>query len=445
MHLSLLSTPHSKLTCISHDGIQHSVVDVCKDVVDYSYYVPPSFSSSKLNILASELLSSPLLSILPSKCRYALQRAACSNVYLRCHSSQTSIYRPCGFLCDRVASDCFGLLSVFKFNDHMGRITNCSGYSNYSSLSVPVLSSVTSVTGRGAQLTYDYSYASLTNYSSTCNGLSTNASYSTSPVASAMETYKYGDEGACGGITTKLYVPPGNVFNSTLSPIQPTHAVQELVEAKLLGIFDTIPAWVSNTCYFAIRKYFCGVHMPYPQQLTLGAVLRSNGISETTFRAAYGNSSGMANIDDVLSYDFYLPSYPDVSVCGEYVRECGQIADISGLEIFRPRCSANATVYGPTFDLFPSGNQTILSLYLLMFASNANFNTSPNLLYGAFDTSADSYVPKCPYGFVAPDDITQPRNRWYKGTGCAKACRCVCITYNLFFPLTFFCSLMVPL
>ena len=441
VHRSLAASS-SKLTCSSQNefdenDFQNVTAFVCKDVVDYSYYIPPSLSSSSLHTLASEILSSPLLTILPSKCRYALQRAVCSNVYLRCHSSssQTSIYRPCGFLCDRVASDCWGLLSVFKFNDYMDRVANCSGYSNYSSVGVPVLSSVKSITGHGVKRTYDYSYASLTNYSSTCNGLSANVSYSTSPVASAMETYKYGDtEGACSGITTRLYVPPGNVFNSSLSPIQRTHAVQELVEAKLLGIFDTIPAWVSKSCYFAIRKYFCGVHMPHPQQMSLAEVLRANGVSEGAFHAAYGNSISTSSssavtdidIDDVLSYAFYLPSYPGASVCEEYVRECGQIADISGLEIFQPHCSANTTVYGTTFDLFPSANQTVLNLDLIgpLNQSSIAIDTSPRAMHGAFDT-ARSFVSQCPYGFVVPDDIMDPRNRWYKGTGCAKACRCV--------------------
>ena len=361
--------------------------NICHSVVDYSFYIPDGYSTLALNTVAVSALShASVLSILPPACRVSLLTAVCSQVFMKCDDqyystgSSTSglpYKRPCSSICAAIARDCHGLLSLYKYNSLIHHIANCSSTTYYST-STPPLATYYSSSAVGTLMgTYDKS-----NASSKCNvGPTTKFN-----AAGSVETYSQSD-GVCSGIATELYVFPGNLFNSSLSPIAEQYVVQNATERKLFQIFSSVPDWVSDKCFLSLRKYFCGIYMPAAVQTTSRRVLSAAGINTTAVSMVVGSRP--------LDYRITLPSYPDISVCEEYESNCGKLADLSVNEIFRVQCRVvTASSYGLSYSLFPSANETMLGRSA---PSKISLTSAPAEQFsGRRYTGSEAYVPSCP-------------------------------------------------
>ena len=235
-------------------------------------------------------------------------------------------------------------------------------------------------------------------------------------LASTMEPYAgaANPNAACYGITTQLWVPPGNLLDSSLAPMQQAGVVQQIIETKLASNIKALPLFVSKKCHLALRKYFCSSYMLGPSLQLTSAIFRDAGIGYAT--QAYLVSQGLLP-SQLLAYSFYMPSYPHRSVCLEYASACGDFIELAGLAALVPNCTSvvNGVIQ------YPVANQTLKSLPLVAAGQlvNLKFQTPPNMVTSASDSS---YQTQCPEGFVVPD-TDDPRITWVTGTGCAVSCQ----------------------
>jgi hypothetical protein len=273
--------------------------------------------------------------------------------------------------------------------------------------------------------------------SSECNSISVSSSLLA--IASAEEAYQLPYSGICAGIVSKLYVPLGDAFNSSISPLQPAYFVQSLIEAKLQSFFDEVPDWVSETCHYSMRKLFCSVNMPSTESKRIGDVLmEKTGLSSASLidslLAKFNFTSSQAW--ELLNHEFYVPSYPTSTACSDYQSQCKLVAKVSGRSAFTVSCSGvinSSTSMGVSPFMFPKAAQTVLRLQLTTEAKEAfqlssqqfiSITSLPNKLSAAVNNVSGFYT-RCPYGYVKPDHPSDRRNRWVEGTGCAVACRYV--------------------
>ena len=120
--------------------------------------------------------------------------------------------------------------------------------------------------------------------------------------------------------------------------------------------------------------------------------------------------------------DVSLPSYPHYDVCVTMVSSCASLALRSNVSSLHPNCNGTATLSnGLVVRKFPTANQTILSIPLILLGSVA-MQTGPNTMLSVDETSV-SYTPQCPSSYVVPEDPFDPRVRWVPGTACAAQCR----------------------
>lgn len=80
-------------------------------------------------------------------------------------------------------------------------------------------------------------------------------------VASSSEPYLHQENGACAGLISDVYIPPGNLVSPTFSYLTPQYAVQSIIESILVSSFEKIPVYASADCHLAFRKYFCGSYL----------------------------------------------------------------------------------------------------------------------------------------------------------------------------------------
>ena len=80
-------------------------------------------------------------------------------------------------------------------------------------------------------------------------------------VAGTSEPYLYQKGGACAGLLTDVFIPPGNLLSPYFTYLTPQYAIQSVIESKLVKSFAQIPVTTSSDCHFAFRKYFCGSFM----------------------------------------------------------------------------------------------------------------------------------------------------------------------------------------
>ena len=306
--------------------------------------------------------------------------------------------RPCKKICTDVADSCLGLLGL------IGLDQNCSTRYDYS------FGALSSLYAAFPSLPKPYQYDA-SNNAAVCNAM--NVSFA---VASTKEPYLHAldPNGACYGITSELWVPPANLLDPSLASMQPPYVVQTMIEGQLADNFKALPAWLSKRCHLALRKYFCGSYMLAPSPQVVRQVFNDNGFSNNVLfgltYAGYVRAS-------LLSYEFFLPSYPHVSVCEEYVSACGDFVSLAGIAALVPNCSAQT---GSIKD-FPSANQTIQSLPLSLgpYHSTILFRTPPNSMASA---TTEAYTTRCPDGYVVPNK-EDPRTTWVPGTGCAVSCK----------------------
>jgi hypothetical protein len=123
------------------------------------------------------------------------------------------------------------------------------------------------------------------------------------------------DQGVCFGIVSEMYVRGSTwSLNST--------------ERLLRSFVDQLPAWLSSDCHFAARKYLCASALLYPKLVSLGDVFLDNGLDAWAVGTAWASAltEGSPNASMLLSYSFYAPSYPDITVCTEYSMPTNAVA-----------------------------------------------------------------------------------------------------------------------
>jgi len=157
-------------------------------------------------------------------------------------------------------------------------------------------------------------------------------------IAGAKEPYLKANDpsGACYGITTELFVPPANSLSSAFAPMQGPYVVQSILENQLLSSFKSLPVFLSSECHLAIRKYFCSSYMLSPSEQNIAKAFES---SVTDALLSLLLASGELN-PALLTYSFYLPSYPHQFVCQEYASACADFIALSNTPQLIARCDA---------------------------------------------------------------------------------------------------------
>ena len=367
----------------------------CLGVVDYKYFLPTAVSTVYLEQVARNQLSDPSLSSLPTQCQVSLKKAVCASVYLKCppnfletnlstynykiFSDVRSVYplpfqRPCVSICNNANRDCLGLLNLKK------RALNCSATTDYSYGAFGVAYRVPSYP---FPRTYDSKFDT-----SVCNAMP-----AINTVAGTSEPYIHASKnGVCAGIVTSLYVPPGNLLSSNVAPMQGPYVVQSIIEAQLAASINALPVWLSPSCHFAMRKYFCGSYMLAPQPQRFRDVLVANSFDPNAILGIqYKLGLAGVNVSAYLKSTFYLPSYPTSQVCLDYLNSCGTFINASKVPALVPHCQ---TVVKGVIQ-FPSANQTIATVDLSPGLS-IKYTTAPNKMSTASD---QGYKPICPDGY----------------------------------------------
>lgn len=115
---------------------------------------------------------------------------------------------------------------------------------------------------------FDYSYKNYTKtsfvplqYDNSNNVQLCNIPNASISLATTHEQYLHQKLGACAGISTDIYIPPGNVFVPPLTYLTPSYVIQSIIEEILVKSFSEIPVYTSTDCHFAFRKYFCGSYL----------------------------------------------------------------------------------------------------------------------------------------------------------------------------------------
>lgn len=365
----------------------------CSDVVDYQYFLPASASTVYLDQIARSKLSNVELSFLPTKCQIALKKAVCASVYMKCppNFSETNLgsynfgifsdvgklfplpfQRPCISVCENANGDCLGLLNL------KNRAVNCFARTDYSYGVFGLLNNVTS---------YPFPYT----YDIT-NGANCNNIPATVQIASTAEPYIFAaSNGVCAGITTSLFVPPGNSISNDIAPMQAPYVVQSVIESALAVKMRALPAWLSPACHLSLRKFFCGSYMLSPQPQRFGDVLIANNFTAPVImgiKAALGSYG--VNVAAYLQETFYLPSYPSKQVCYDYRSACGAFINVSAVAALVPLCNSVANGVMK----YPASDQTIASLPLSPTLI-IKYQTSPNAMS---DASDGDYKTVCPSG-----------------------------------------------
>lgn len=394
---SVISTPSvGQCTRLVPSSVASALNSTCLDVVDYLFYLPKNVSIDYLDQLSRNRLSDSSLSGLPTLCQLSLKKAVCSSVYLKCHPDYVEgdyktynygifsdvkktfalpFQRPCVSVCQNANSKCLGLLNL------QGKALNCTSLTDYSRGAFGVYYGVSSYK---LPHTYDLSPSS-----TVCNSMTAVGS-----VASTSEIYEASSNGACSGIINDLYVPPGNLISPNLAPMQGPHIVQSIIESQLASSFNQLPPWLSSSCHFALRKYFCGSYMLAPQPQRFGEVLVANNFSAATIQGIkFQLSVAGVNVSAYLKHTFYLPSYPSRQVCVDYRDSCGLFINASGLPSLIPKC--DSIIRG--IEQYPTTTQTISALPLSPTLV-VKFQTQPNAMRSADDSS---YSTMCPEGYAS--------------------------------------------
>jgi hypothetical protein len=240
-------------------------------------------------------------------------------------------------------------------------------------------------------------------------------------VQSTMEPYLKSNDpsGACYGVVSKVYLPPAQLVNPLLAPMQSPFVVQTLIEQKLQSdLFSNLPVWLSRECEIALRKFFCGTSLMQPELQNIGQVFQANGIPI----AAAKMSLPMLGINkSFVDHSFYLPSYPHRKVCENYQTQCASFIQASGLAALIPNCTKHVSS-GSSILMYPEKGQTIVQLPLPSLSKVIQFTTQPNV--NASDPQhAFLFQTNCPPGFVVPDNKDDKDVIWIPGSGCALSCR----------------------
>ena len=238
-------------------------------------------------------------------------------------------------------------------------------------------------------------------------------------VAETSEVYLNANnsKGACYGLVSDIFVPPGPKINNSFAPMLSPYTFQMLSEAKLKSLFDKLPVWMDKKCNIALKKYFCSKTMLSPELYTIGDLFKN----KTKILQSMFNGSTTDAYNQFTAMKFYLPKYPSLSICEDYRNACQDFISRVNLPELIPNCS------GVTIDnirQFPDYNQTVLKVSLNISSKMIELEaeTSPNTLSNIKEDLI-SFKTDCPYGFVVPDDPFDEDATMVPGSGCAIACK----------------------
>jgi len=237
-------------------------------------------------------------------------------------------------------------------------------------------------------------------------------------VAETREVYLNANnsKGACYGIVSDIFIPPGPKINNSFAPMLSPYTFQTLSEIKLKSLFDKLPVWMDKKCNIALKKYFCSKTMLSPELYTVGDLFKNK--PELPLKM-FNRSIDATN--EFKATKFYLPKYPSLSICTDYRNACQDFISRVNMTELIPNCSG---ITIENIQQFPEYNQTVLKI---------NFNISSNITELKAETSPNtlsnikedliSFETDCPYGFVVPDDPSDEDATMIPGSGCALSCK----------------------
>ena len=148
---------------------------------------------------------------------------------------------------------------------------------------------------------------------------------------------------------------------------------------------------VELNSYFDQTIFFARLQ---PQSQKVSTALMTMGIDPSLLHI---NSS-------LLDTTFYLPQFPDASVCSDYATKCKVFLELANVTALQPQC--NGKIPGTESKKFPVGPQIVNYVVLPLVYKNVSkpvtyspiyLFSSPNTFSGANDAN---YVTRCPTGNV---------------------------------------------
>jgi hypothetical protein len=230
-------------------------------------------------------------------------------------------------------------------------------------------------------------------------------------VAPVSEAYQLNTTGVCKDFITKFYSPAGSSVNSSYTVLEAPWAMQKLVEEKLGPTVKKLPIWLSNACHAALLEYLCGAAFLYPQKLSLATQLTNNGVNVSLVAKS---------LPTVYGISFYLPAFPDYTVCTNFKDKCSDL--FVNLPSLSPNCEQTKILNGVTVRLWPNISQTIVTVKpSLLGGKTIYFKTDPHS--PTLNKQTYSYEESCPGNFVIPDNPKDSNVIWIPSTICANPCK----------------------
>jgi hypothetical protein len=298
-------------------------------------------------------------------------------------------------------SSCFGNAEV------IGQRLDCEGRMNYAQY----------ISNSSLPLPLQYG---LPNSSEVCTDISHVKS-----VGGTFEFYLLKNSGGvCADFVSALYVQSGPSVYPLLAPMQQPYTIQMIQEKYLADLFLSLPKTLDDECYSAIRKYFCLSAFMKPQRQTINEAMVRQNVSEHDMMLL---SAGGVDLIALQDHAFYLPSYPHREVCLDFEAKCEPLIRFAPL--LKPSCEAKDD-HG--VHRYPNESQTVFELFINIPSVNGSdgdvkdaivlsFSTDPNADYNDI-IGLSGHNPRCPKGFVIPDDPSDKSVVWVPGTACALAC-----------------------
>jgi hypothetical protein len=232
-----------------------------------------------------------------------------------------------------------------------------------------------------------------------------------------------------------------------MAQLLPPYTAQRLMERQLQELVKLVPGWVSEDCYGSLRRMMCASKFLKPWQTTLSDVISRNGYNATEVSRRWTTVLKLTRTERaaLLQQKLYVPSYPDRSVCTEYVSKCSAFAErllrTKGLSTFVANCekvieieTSSADPLNVTFFPLSGKYQHVRRMHLLGAGDAGSISMDVSSKTGSMGTVIlQAFTTTCPHGFVVPDDKMHPRNHWQLGTGCAEACRSVVLYHTKLF------------
>jgi hypothetical protein len=381
--------------------------DVCYGIVNYPFYFTRNDTLYSKNAEMLSYFASDFIRHLPESCPSALLKLLCSSTYPMCitgvdiHNESTwsdAIYsevgeyyplpytRPCMSLCDDAMSQCFGNANVF------GISTNCNATEAYGR-DIYDVSKV---------LVYPRKYDR--NNGGECNSMTSMIVR----VEGVREEYAVkSGRGVCSEVLKELYIPRSSTISPQLSPFQQPYAIQNILENQVEQLLNSLPPWLTTECYYSLKTFVCLSKMIRPVKQSMREVFGYNNVSDKVVQQLQVLGIDMKAF---LDYNVSLPSYLSTSVCLDYTAKCADFMPFVRSTPLDAHCDDTTK--------FSSLSQTVLSTVLKGVNQKLDFRSYPynaTVLHGG-------YEPKCPSGFVIPEDADDPNVIHVDGSACAVQC-----------------------